>query len=109
MPELAEVEFYRKRWNAGLEAIVKGVALHSDKRVFRGSAPEALRKVLRGSVMLSSETHGKQMLFRFSNEIWLGLHLGMTGELRVEGPAFEPGKHDHFALYQRERTLVFSD
>ena len=49
------------------------------------------------------------MLFEFSRDNWLGLHLGMTGKIRV-GPAnFRPDKHDHLALYQRGRTLVFTD
>ncbi len=72
-------------------------------------APNTLKKVLPGSVLLGSEAHGKQMLFRFSNEIWLSLHLGMTGELRVEPAVFKAGKHDHLVLYQKTRALVFSD
>lgn len=109
MPELAEVEYYRKRWDAGLEARIQAVGLHGAKRVFRGTAPGTLKKNLIGSVLLGSEAHGKQMLFRFSNQSWLGLHLGMTGELRVEASGFKLGKHDHLALFQEGRTLVFSD
>ena len=107
MPELAEVEYYRQQWNSGLGAPIKSVQLHGAKRVFRGSAPAAIKRALPGSLFLQSAAHGKQMLF--SNDIWLGLHLGMTGELRVEKPGFRPGKHDHLVLYQQSRTMVFSD
>ena len=109
MPELAEVEYYRKLWDPGIGAGINAVRLHPAKRIFRGTAPEILKKTLPGSLLLSSEAHGKQMLFRFSNGIWLGLHLGMTGELRVEKGGFQPGKHDHLVLYQQPRALVFSD
>jgi len=108
MPELAEVEYYRQKWNPGLGASIRAVRLR-ETRIFRGAEPNALKKALPKSRLLSSEAHGKQILFRFSNEICLGLHLGMTGELRAERPDFEPGKHDHLVLYQQQRALIFSD
>lgn len=49
------------------------------------------------------------MLFKFSAGNWIGIHLGMTGKLRIESAAFRPDTHDHFVLYQRERALVFTD
>lgn len=108
MPELAEVEFYRKQWNSGIGDKIRAVLLH-ENRIFRGSDVEALRETLTGAVLRTSETHGKQMLFRVSKDGWLGLHLGMTGELRVESAEFVPGKHDHLVLQQAKRSLVFSD
>jgi formamidopyrimidine-DNA glycosylase len=109
MPELAEVEYFRRRWDAGVGQTILSVELRAEKRIFRGNNIEALRQTLAGAKLTASEARGKQMLFRFSNGGWLGLHLGMTGELRCEPPAFTPGKHDHLALRQRERTLVFAD
>src|SRR5437588_837163 len=109
MPELAEVEYYRKQWNCGLNQKVISLALHADKRVFRGSDVPLLKKTLTGATLKSSETHGKQMLFRFSKNGWLGLHLGMSGELRVEPADFKPGKHDHLVMRQARQSLVFRD
>ncbi len=37
MPELAEVEYYRRQWDAGLTRRITAVQLHPDKRIFRGS------------------------------------------------------------------------
>ena len=105
MPELAEVEYYRKQWNCGLDARIEAVAVHPASRVFRGLVAEALSKHLRGAVLLGSETHGKQMMFRFSNEIWLGLHLGMTGELRVEAAGFRPTEESNDPTTPRSRTM----
>src|SRR5439155_8751693 len=109
MPELAEVEYFRRQWHAGLGQKILGVALHADKRVFRGNNLEALQRLLPGSRLIASEARGKRMLFRFSRRVWLGIHLGMTGELRQELSGFAPGRHDHLVLSQRAQSLVFCD
>ncbi|MDB6166593.1 MAG: mutM [Lacunisphaera sp.] len=109
MPELAEVEFFRKRWSAGHGAKVLEVRLHEGKQVFRGTNTASLKKKLTGAKLLDSETAAKQMLFHFSGGCWLGIHLGMSGELRVEKPNYTPAKHDHFVLVQKQRQLVFND
>ncbi|MDI1336398.1 MAG: Fpg/Nei family DNA glycosylase [Lacunisphaera sp.] len=109
MPELAEVEFFRKRWGAGHGAKVLAVRLHEGKKVFRGTSTALLKKKLTGAMLLGSETAAKQMLFRFSGGAWLGIHLGMSGALRVEAPDYVAAKHDHFILVQRQRQLVFND
>lgn len=109
MPELAEVEFFRKRWSAGHGAKVDTVRLHEGKKVFRGTNTTALKRKLTGGTLVGSETAAKQMLFRFSGGAWVGIHLGMSGELRVEAPDYPPAKHDHFILVQKGRQLVFND
>jgi formamidopyrimidine-DNA glycosylase len=109
MPELAEVEYFRRQWDAGIGHRVLRVALHSGKRVFRGTNTRALREELVGARMLISEARGKRMLFRFSNENWLGVHLGMSGKMQTAPADFRPRKHDHLVLYQRGRALVFTD
>jgi formamidopyrimidine-DNA glycosylase len=49
------------------------------------------------------------MLFRFSENQYLGIHLGMTGKTRVEEADFKPGKYDHLVLFQPQRALIFTD
>ncbi|MBI5384048.1 MAG: Fpg/Nei family DNA glycosylase [Verrucomicrobia bacterium] len=109
MPELAEVEFYRKQWDSGLGQKIVAAKLHSTKRVFRATDTRAMAALLRGAVFRASEARGKQMLFQFSGGLWLGVHLGMTGTLRVEPADFKPGRHDHLVLAQAGRALVFND
>lgn len=109
MPELAEVEYYRRQWDCGLRGKIIAAELHATKRVFRGSNTAELRRQLTGARMTESRGRGKQMLFRFSSGNWLGIHLGMSGTLRVEPPQFRAGKHDHLVLQQVKRTLVFRD
>ncbi|HYC72355.1 MAG TPA: DNA-formamidopyrimidine glycosylase family protein [Opitutaceae bacterium] len=119
MPELAEVEYFRRRWSAGHGDRVTAVLLHEQAKVFRRADPARLRRALVGARLVSSETAAKQMLFVFALPTrgagraeargWLGIHLGMTGELRVEPPSYAPGRHDHLVIAQEARRLVFSD
>jgi formamidopyrimidine-DNA glycosylase len=114
MPELAEVDYFRKRWNAGLQHRIDAVEIHGAKRIFRGIDARGFVKALTGATLERSESRGKQMLFvakarGAKDHIWLGLHLGMTGELRLEKPEYSPAKHDHLVLRQAKRTLVFED
>ena len=109
MPELAEVEFFRKQWDSGIGQRISAVELHPRKRIFRGSDPRKIVEDLTGRRFLRSRAHGKQMLFEFSAGHWIGIHLGMTGKLRIEPAGFRPEKHDHFVLRLTGRALVFRD
>ena len=114
MPELAEVEYFRKQWNPGLKQCIEKVEMHATKRIFRGIDAREFTRALTGATLERSEARGKQMLFvakkRGAKEHeWLGLHLGMTGKLVVEKADFSPGKHDHLVLRQAKRALVFQD
>ncbi|HCP91333.1 MAG TPA: DNA-formamidopyrimidine glycosylase, partial [Spartobacteria bacterium] len=109
MPELAEVEWYRKQWGAGRGDEIVDLWLHARNRVFRETNTRKLQENLVGEKLLRSTTRGKRMLFNFSGDNWLGIHLGMTGKIRVEPANFRPHKHDHLVLYQREHALVFTD
>lgn len=109
MPELAEVEYYRRRWDPGLGQPIVAVRLRRGKRIFRSVDAAVLTRLLRGAALTVSEARGKQIAFRFSNGAWLGVHLGMTGRLAVAQADFKPARHDHLVLRQKARTLVFSD
>jgi formamidopyrimidine-DNA glycosylase len=108
MPELAEVEWFRKEWNAGRGDQIVDLKVHAQNRVFRGTNVRAIRRLV-GEKLLCSEARGKRMLFRFSGDNWLGIHLGMTGRIGVKRAAFVPDKHDHLALFQERCVLVFTD
>jgi formamidopyrimidine-DNA glycosylase len=121
MPELAEVEYFRRQWDAGLGRKILAVKLHPRKRIFRGTDTRGLVRHLTGRTLLRSVARGKQMLFEFagdnpkligardSSRSWLGLHLGMTGKMRIEKAKFRMEKHDHLVLEQPGQSLVFRD
>jgi formamidopyrimidine-DNA glycosylase len=110
MPELAEVEFFRKRWDLAArgERVVRVLA-HDKKKLLRELDLEAFRRAIVGAKLESSSTAAKQMLFRFTGDVWLGIHLGMSGELTVAPPEHAPGKHDHLVLVTERHALVFND
>jgi formamidopyrimidine-DNA glycosylase len=112
MPELAEVEFFRRRWKAGIGDKITEILLHPKARVLRGVPCPELARTLTGARLTEAERHGKQLFFRFEKgkeKPLLGLHMGMTGRLLVEPPDYAPAKADHLVLRQEARTLVFSD
>ncbi|MBI5771059.1 MAG: Fpg/Nei family DNA glycosylase [Verrucomicrobia bacterium] len=110
MPELAEAEFYRLRWHLAARGrkIIRALT-HDRAKIFRGIDPAAVRRALAGTRFVYSEARAKQMLFRFSSGSWIGVHLGMSGELRAEPAGYLPQKHDHFVLVTAKHTLVFKD
>jgi formamidopyrimidine-DNA glycosylase len=109
MPELAEVAFAIKAWKSGMGDVVAKVQTKDVSRVFRDIDPAKVKNGLRGATLTGAETHGKKMLFRFSGNRWLGIHLGMTGWLFSEDTAYLAGKYDALVLRQHGRTLVFRD
>lgn len=110
MPELAEVEFFRKRWHLAAKGErVKAVLGHDQKKLLRELDWPAFRRALVGTRFESSEARAKQMLFRFGGGNWLGVHLGMSGELAVAPPGHVPGKHDHLVIVTTGHALVFND
>jgi len=109
MPELAEVLYFSRRWAPGMGEKVLRVHVHGQKRIFRGLQSAQISRRLPGQPLRAIQTHGKQMLFRFGSDRWLGVHLGMTGRLSIEPPDHVPAKHDHLVLFTRFRALVFQD
>ncbi len=109
MPELAEVEYLRKRWNPGIGEKISHVSLRHAARVLRGVDTAKLAHALIGATLESSEAAAKQMVFRFSGEVWLGIHLGMTGELKCVDVPYSSEKHDHLVLFTAKHALVFED
>jgi len=109
MPELAEVAFACSKWNCGLDKRVREAATLPTSRVYRDSDHTEFSNLLTGEKLIFAETHGKQMLFSFSGNIYLGIHLGMTGSLANEPATYEIQKYDALVLRQSECSLVFRD
>jgi formamidopyrimidine-DNA glycosylase len=111
MPELAEAEHFRRRWNATLGETILKVEARTQNRVFRGSDP-ALFPKLKGATYARSECRGKQILFvleKGSQRFWLGIHLGMAGSTRLDAPIHLPQKHDYLVLHTAKGALIFND
>ncbi len=110
MPELAEVEYYRKQWLPALGLRVTALSLHAEQRVFRGVDTTAMQADLIGQALTDSASHGKQMCFRFGEQYWLGVHLGMTGKTCMIEANYRAERHDHLVLHMEDGcSLLFTD
>ena len=111
MPELAEVEFFRRRWHEAADGhVVATVQAHATKKIFRQAPARLVQEGLVGQPFAGSEARAKQMAFRFGADRWLGIHLGMTGELFVAPADYHAGPHDHLTLHlDHAGVLVFRD
>lgn len=110
MPELAEVEYFRKQWNPGMGKIVKEISVNKKARVFRGQKIDNLIKLIKNSRLNSSAAAAKQMVFLFNKNLWLGIHLGMTGRMECRPKNQKPIKHDQLIFKMSSgQQLVFND
>lgn len=110
MPELAEVEYYKRQWEPALGSKILEVQIQHGHRVFRGSDTHSLASHLPGETFRDAHSHGKQMLFRFGEDGWLGVHLGMAGKLiRHARAEHVTHKHDQLTLFTSRDALVFRD
>ena len=91
MPELPEVELYRRLLNErGLNKRIERVTV-LDARILGDLKASELRARLEGGKLLSTHRHGKHLLARVDKNGWLALHFGMTGALHYfEHPEDEP-------------------
>ncbi|MCC5808072.1 MAG: Fpg/Nei family DNA glycosylase [Opitutales bacterium] len=109
MPELAEVEYYRRQWLPALGETVSRTHIRPSARVFRNTAPDRIPAAVEGHDFREALAHGKQMLFRFGDDAWLLIRLGMAGKLERGDPAMVPAKHDHLVLFTAKHALAFND
>jgi len=109
MPELAEVEYFRKVWAAAMGERVRRAEADAGSRVFREADAASLPGAMRGAELREARACGKWMVFGFSGGRWLGVHLGMTGRLFRAPPGRERERHDRLLLRGEGATLGFAD
>jgi formamidopyrimidine-DNA glycosylase len=97
LPELPEVEAYRRFLTAN--AIGRRIASvpRLDASVVRHAEPQALAAQLVGSRVVATYRHGKLLFAGLSHGSHLVLHFGMTGDLKVHAPGEEP-RHARLVL-----------
>jgi formamidopyrimidine-DNA glycosylase len=81
MPELPDVEVFRRRLSArGLRKKIRQVAV-SDARILDEVTAATLARRLKGRQFTATRRRGKHLLARLDKGGWLTLHFGMTGAL----------------------------
>ena len=110
MPELAEVEYFKRVWEPAVGARITGVHALLYKRIFREIDNDAFPKCLIGTHLINAFRRGKQLAFVFDSNHWLGLHMGMTGKLILSESPTETFKYDYLTLFiEGDRRLIFQD
>ncbi len=85
MPELIEIETYRRQADAVVGRTVTAVP-ELDELGLRGASPAAVRDALIGVTVDGTRRHGKLLLLDTDGPV-IGLRFGMTGRLLVDGGA----------------------
>lgn len=88
MPELIEVEYYRRDLDRLVGARVDAAHLLDARAVRPKGGPSALFTVIEGMELVGTSRHGKLLRANFADEngrAVLGFRFGMTGRLLIDG------------------------
>lgn len=109
MPELADVEGFRRVFNDHVRGAVRAVRVR-DAQVVRGTSPRALAKTLDGARFDSARRHGKWLIapVRGSDDTVL-LHFGMTGSLEWSDADEPEHRHDRVVFAFDDGDLRYRD
>lgn len=110
MPELPDVETFRRYLDAtGLHQTIEGVTVE-DSRVVAGASPEELEAYLRDRQLTGSDRHGKHLFAALDRGGWLELHFGMTGYLAYFRDPEEAPAYSHVRIrFDNGYQLAFVD
>jgi formamidopyrimidine-DNA glycosylase len=86
MPELPEVETIRRQLAPHLEGRTLEAVEILDPRWTRPDAPLPVQHQLRGRVVKRVGRHGKYLIWELSGDLYLLMHLRMTGALLLQPP-----------------------
>ena len=89
MPELPDVEIYRRRLDSkALNQAIERVQVAAPA-LLEGISPRGLARALVRHRFALTQRHGKHLFVRIDRGDWLALHFGMDGDLAYYGPAGE--------------------
>jgi formamidopyrimidine-DNA glycosylase len=107
MPELPDVELYKRRLDAhALQRKIDAVAV-SDARILGDLKQAHFVERLKGNRLERSRRHGKHLLVQLARDGWLTLHFGMTGDLRYVEPPDAEVSYDRVRLSFAGGSLVY--
>lgn len=110
MPELPEVEMARRHLQATSlhQTILSARVL--DGRILAGVSAARLEQALTGRQFECALRHGKRLFLKLQDDLWLTLHLGLTGSLIcLKGGAEEPSHTRLLLIFENGSRLAFDD
>jgi formamidopyrimidine-DNA glycosylase len=111
MPELPEVEIVKR----GLDSVLlKGTLSKIDlwSPALRAPIPKELISLLGGRKITATLRRGKYIVVLLEGGNGFGLHLGMSGRVRIYSPKerYTPSKHDHVGfLMKGGARIIYND
>lgn len=110
MPELPDVEAFRRHLSAGsLQRPIARVEV-VDPYLLRDTSRQRLGRALKRTTLVGTRRHGKHLFAETSGGGWLVLHFGMTGFLRHCAEDAPRPEHTRFVLHFDDGSLLaFAD
>ena len=110
MPELPEVETAREYLEATVVCQPIAEVRVTDERILSRVTSSRLSQSLAKKSFRSVKRHGKRLFLELDEEMWLTLHLGMTGKLiYLEEGVDEPAHTRLLIRFQSGHRLAFDD
>ena len=98
MPELPEVEAYRKYFaRTSLRQKIRSIEVESPRMIKDTTIP-ALQTKLKNKKFISTKRHGKYLFAKSEDGYYLVLHFGMTGDLKYFKSIEEKPKHTRLLI-----------
>lgn len=108
MPELPEVETIARDLSAVLSGQVVGDARFLNTAI-RENCNRYKPSKLKGSKLTAISRRGKNLIFKFDNNLSMVCHLKMTGRLIIDADSSNDNKHLHFEMKFDKSRLSFFD
>ncbi|HET9740366.1 MAG TPA: bifunctional DNA-formamidopyrimidine glycosylase/DNA-(apurinic or apyrimidinic site) lyase [Solirubrobacteraceae bacterium] len=108
MPELPEVETIRRHLAPHVEQRTLRRLEVLDERWSRPLAPQELAAAVEGRAVTRLARRGKYLVWELEDEVFLLVHLRMTGTLRLDPPG-DPPPHTRVWLRVDDHDLAFTD
>lgn len=110
MPELPEVEMARRYLQAtSLHRTILSARV-LDERILSGITASRLEQALTGRKFDCALRHGKRLFLKLQDDLWMTLHLGLTGRLVCLNSGADEPKHTRLLIiFENGSRLAFDD
>ncbi|MGM0516287.1 MAG: Fpg/Nei family DNA glycosylase [Pseudomonadota bacterium] len=108
MPELPDVEIFRRRLEAhGLDRPVRRTTVAAPD-LLAGVSPQSLGRLLKNHPLVETRRHGKYLFAaRDGRDGWLVLHFGMSGSIQPLEPGDVPPGHSSLTIDFDEGGIAY--
>ncbi|HEY8400758.1 MAG TPA: DNA-formamidopyrimidine glycosylase [Cytophagaceae bacterium] len=106
MPELPDVEIFRRNLEASsLNKKVSRVEV-KDKKILHNTTEKQLNDLLAGKKFMSSKRHGKYLLVQVDQDKELAFHFGMTGKFKFLEEGKEIPNATHLLIHFNDHHML---